>query len=376
MTERFVLIGIDGGASVVKAHQVVVTGSRAKAAFRLGEHASTEKHRSIIGFEPPDMQEQLGEYYSGNIQRSGLEVVQAQCYVEAIVAAVGTIAEATQEREVLLGVGFPGLKTAHGRGIAAANNMARAPELLDDIQLALQNAGIKLHHPIARLTSNADNCGVGEEYAAEGMFRGVPNAYHAGCGTGIADAMKLDGKLVPFDDADDWIKKAWQMQSSFGESYEKIASASALIRRYADAVHLTPEEVTACGRFPELAALHGDEIAVHLLTKAAAALAELITDRIRTVRHHRHGTLLERIVIGQRLGELYGKPRYRAVFRDKLDEDLGERIRDMDEERLGSFYLTPDGKLRHGIVVASKLRGASALGAAIDAYRTYTASPD
>jgi len=376
MTAEFVLIGIDGGASAVKAHDVVVTGSGADASFRLGEHAVAKKHRPIIGFEPSDMQEQLAEYYSGNIQRSGLEVVQAQCYVEAVVAAVSDIAEAAQAQEVLLGVGFPGLKTAHGRGIAAANNMARAPELLDDIQVALRKAGVKLHRSITRLTSNADNCGVGEEYAAEGQFRGVQDAYHAGCGTGIADALKLGGQLVPFDDVGEWIKKAWQMRSSFGESYEQIASAAALIRRYAEAVHLTPEEVKACGRFPELAAVHGDEIAVHLLTKAAAALAELIADRIATVHRHRDATLLERIIIGQRLGELYGKPRYRAVFRDKLDHDLADEIRKLDVEQLNDAYLTPDGKLSESIVVASKLRDASALGAAINAYRAYAAPGD
>jgi hypothetical protein len=369
MNNGFVLIGVEGDSSEVRAHHVVVTGPGSQPRFQLGLHAATQQHRSIVGFEPADMQEQLGEYYAGSIRRGGFEIAQAQSYIEGIVATVSAVAEATTAREVLVGIGFPGLKTANGRGIATANNMARAPELLDEVEAALSSEGIKLHLPIARLGNTADYCGVAEQYAIGGMFRPVPNAYYVGCGSTIDDAIKLDGELSPFHDLADWLKPAWQMPSAYGETYDQVASGAALVRRYANAVHLTPEEVAACGRFPELAAMQGEEIAMHLFTKAAVALAELIADRIAAVYRQRNGTLIERVVIGQRLGELYGKTRYRTVFRDKLDYALAERIRGTDDEWFTSFFLTPMGKLRRRLVVPSQLKAPSALGAAIDAYR-------
>ena len=70
--------------------------------------------------------------------------------------------------KVRLGIGMPGLKTADGRGIAVMNSGPRIPDLADRLEGGLLASGLELLEPIARLGSDGEFCGVGEEYAADG----------------------------------------------------------------------------------------------------------------------------------------------------------------------------------------------------------------
>ena len=141
--------------------------------------------------------------------------------------------------------------------------------------------------------------------------------------------------------------------------------------------------------FPEVAAARGCSIARAWLDTAALVLAELIFERLWTIKNGRaenvqradaylklerqhpyRGLLLERVVIGQRLGEIYGDPRYGAVFSERLDHHLAAFIHDSDDtEMIAAYTVSGQTRLKPGFVRASKLRAAPALGATVAAVR-------
>ena len=381
----YALVGIDGGATEVKTHLVRLEGPPSAPLFRLGETSASRKYERVVGFRPVDVAEQLKQ--RGDPDLTPAEKEQGRRYVEATAQTIVEVARQAGAERVLIGMGMPGLKTPDGRGIAVINNGPRIPDYLDDLDEALESAGITLVAPVSRLGSDADYCGMGEEYAADGLFRDVQNAYYLGGGTGIADAMKLRGQLVPFDEAKPWIHKAWQIPSCLGPTFEKLASALGLSTAYANLLGISMATLAKEERYPEAEALRGDVLAESVLEGASLVLAELIFERVNTIKNGRadvphrgqaylelrgdhpyRGTLLDRIVIGQRVGNMYDEPQFADAFKKKLDRCLTRLILNSDDAELRKHYLAGD-TVRPGIVVASKLREAPAIGAAIDAVR-------
>ena len=291
--------------------------------------------------------------------------------------------------------GYARLKTADGCGIDVINNGPRMPDLLNTLEQRLSAAGLELAAPIAALGSDADYCGLGEEYAADGLFRDVDSAYYVGCGTGIADALKLRGQLMPFDQTKAWLQKSWQMPCVLGTTFEKLISAKSLNRVYAEL--LGTADSPAAGqfdeqtdRFPEVDAVANNGLAQAWLHTAALVLAELIFERLWTVKHGRanaahrgesyarldvdhayRGLLLERVIIGQRAGQIYAEPAYRVFFGEKFDACLAAMIHESgDTELIAACLRDGEAKLRQNFVMPSKLRAAPALGAAVAAVRS------
>ena len=380
------LVGIDGGATEVKTHQVIMEGSEDAPVFRLGEIGASRKYERVVGFRPVELAEQLRQ--RGAVELTPAEKEQGRRYIEATVQTVVEVARQASATRVLIGMGMPGLKTPDGRGIETMNNGPRIPDYLDDLERGLENSGLDLVAPVSRLGSDADYCGMGEEYAADGGFRDVENAYYLGGGTGIADAMKLNGQLVPFDEAKAWMQKAWQIPSSLGPTFEKLASALGMSSIYANLLGLSMAKLAEQNRYPESEALNGDVLAESTLEGASLVLAELVFERIHTIKngrqdvaHRSHaylelisdhpyrGTVLDRVVIGQRVGQIYDEPRFETAFKQKLDRCLARFLANSGDDELRQCYLDGD-KLRRGVVVASKLREAPAIGAAIDAVRS------
>lgn len=381
----YALVGIDGGATEVKTHLVRLEGPPSAPLFHLGETSASRKYERVVGFRPVDVVEQLKQ--RGDPDLTPSEKEQGRRYVEAAAQTVVEVARQAGTNQVLIGMGMPGLKTPDGRGIAVINNGPRIPDYLDDLDEALESAGITLVAPVSRLGSDADYCGMGEEYAADGLFRDVQNAYYLGGGTGIADAMKLRGQLVPFDEAKPWIQKAWQIPSCLGPTFEKLASALGLSTAYANLLGIGMAALARENRYPEAEALKGDVLAESVLEGASLVLAELIFERMNTIKNGRadvphrgqaylelrgdhpyRGTLLDRIVIGQRVGNMYDEPRFADAFKRKLDRCLTRLILNSDDAELREHYLAGD-KICPGRLVASRLREAPAIGAAIDAVR-------
>lgn len=381
------LIGVDGGATEAKAHAATCDDLARPTAFALRPESAARRYERLPRFEPVPIPDQLAQRNSGQLSIEDDERRQGELYVEGAAQAIRETAAQCGNAPILAGVGMPGLKTPDGRGINAINNGPRIPEYLDRLERRLADLGVKLVAPIACLGSDADYCGLGEEHAADGLFRDVDHAYYLGGGTGLADAMKLRGTLVRFDEAREWLLKSWQLPSALGPTFEKLVSAKSLNEMYARWRGCDPLGETLS--FPETDAANGDPIAIEWLGAAAAVIAELIVERIVTVcigrpscphrgdayaalktDHPYRGTILDRVILGQQVGRIYGDAKYRSFFGDPLDASVAALITATDDTKLKAALLV-NSKLRPGFLRASRLRAAPALGAAVAAVLAY-----
>ena len=123
---------------------------------------------------------------------------------------------------------MPGMKTKDKHGISAIANGPRMPKYCQYIENKLEKNGIELLTPIDHLGSDADYCGLGEEFSSDGSFTNYKNSYYIGGGTGVADALKLNDKVTPFDQTKKWIAKTWEMKNDYGISMERYTSASGI----------------------------------------------------------------------------------------------------------------------------------------------------
>lgn len=384
MAGDVLLIGVDGGATEAKAHVVTCDDLKQPQAFALSDSSASRIYPASNGFTPVPVTEQLAQRDQAADNLTADERERGESWVQSAADAIIELAKERGATQILVGMGMPGLKTADGRGIAVINNGPRIPTFLASLETIVQQAGIQFAGPVAALGSDADYCGLGEAHASDGLFRGVENAYYVGCGTGIADALKLRGELVPFDAIKPWMMKAWQIPSAFGPTFEKLVAAKSFNDVYE---RLCAASGKAAGEnFPEQDAAGGDAIAEVWLQTAAMLLSELIFERLSTIHsgrmegadrgdaysgleseHTYRGIILDRVVIGQRLGIMFANEAYATVFRKPLERQLANFIANSGNAELAKDWLTTDGSLADGRLVASKLREAPALGAAVAA---------
>jgi predicted NBD/HSP70 family sugar kinase len=353
-------------------------------------YASIDGH--ISNFRPVDIKTQLSERENVNISLSKEEIIQGRTYIEAMATVISELFDLGGKKPVLIGIGMPGLKTGNQRGINAIANGPRMPDYCSSLEKLLHAKNVKSLAPIARLGSDADYCGVGEYYAADGSFRDVRNAYYLGGGTGAADALLLNGELVPFDQIKSWIAKTWEMKNNLDLSLERYASASGLQYIYSRHSGISIESLNVSQTYPpQIAELakEGDQIALKTYQEVADYLAMLIFERISTLNcgslgilqfvnpnreqleknHNYRNGIFDRIIIGQRLGDLMASENGKIVltqpFLDKLSSLISDSINLSDETK--DLYLN-DNNFDLKKLVFSRLREAPALGAGIDAH--------
>jgi hypothetical protein len=374
-TGREILIGVDGGASEVKAHHVLVlpgaTADRAEPRahnLALGAASASCCYDAVRGFEPVPLAEQLVALERERVRPKRSEIAQGEMWIDAAartIAAVAAEAADDDRPRIRVGVCFPGLKTADGRGLAVVRNGPRIPDFLDRLEERLDRSSLELAHPIPPLLSDGDACGIGENVHVHGMLRAASSAYYIGGGTGLAEALKLHGEVVSFDALRGWMPKAWAMESRIGGSFEQRISMGGINVAYAARsgrrVPVQDDE------FPEQRAARGDAIAMEVMHVAARALAELVFERMHVLAKGRRAvwpsTFLDRIVFGQRLAHLFADESLREVFRDVVEVALAQHILHGDDVALAEHYL--DGShVKSGLLRASSLRSAPALGAA------------
>lgn len=269
------LVGVDGGASAVRA-VVVEAGT---TGLRAGPGARREHARCAAA--------------DAHAPASPEERAAAEAWIEDTAACVGEVLERAHARRALLGVCMPGLKTPDGRGIEWARHGPRVPALLDRVEARLGELGVELVAPAAGLYSDGDCCAAGEEHAADGAFAGVRTAWYAGGGTGLAEGLKLDGRLVAMDAVAGWLPKAWRLPWRAGASLEDALSARGLNARCGGRVEERVER---------------DAAARDAVLEAVDALAGLAEGRRAALRAHA-GLELERVVVGQRLGRMLADAR-------------------------------------------------------------------
>jgi hypothetical protein len=222
------LIGVDGGATRVRACEVEVLGAPIEVRLRAGPRGAEREYKRIDGFETPaelglSEPEQLGE-----IQPRERE--QGWAWIEATAQCVLEVSRRRDAKNVLLGLAMPGLKTADGRGLAFARNGPRIPEFAERLTELLVCEGVELAAPIGELLGDGWCAGVGETWGEGGALHGWRTAYYLGGGTGLAEALVLGGELVPLLDVGEWFPPAWRCLVA-DSRVEDLLSARAIASR-------------------------------------------------------------------------------------------------------------------------------------------------
>ena len=391
-----VLIGVDGGASKVLAHRVEILDSPLR--FTPTEPTIEISYESSglyeTGFEPVPLDEQLTEHRSGSIHQKNVEEKREAAVLDSFVQAISGLGVSDSSRPLVIGIGLPGLKTPDKRGISAMANGPRMPKFLDKLETLLAEKGFSGVRPVHGLGSDADFCGLGEHWGDTGAMRGVRNAYYLGIGTGVADAMLLSGVIVPFDQTKSWMAKTWEIMYSDEHSYENMVSAQGMQRRYSDQTGVSLDDLNRREIYPWQIferAMEGEPEAKNVVAATVEALAQLLRLRIVTLargaenvrlvdasralsaEHEYLGGVFDRIVIGQRLGDIWRHHEFDAIFRDPVEERLSDLIRSARLAKdIEEAYLSKTGRVRQDLMVPSVLRNAPALGAAVDAYLHWT----
>lgn len=394
MKKQPTIIGIDGGASKISAYIIEV--SEDGKSFTFGKENSIKEYHNYpdfqLDFTPVSLPTQLEQIQNNNIVLTPAEIQQSKAYYDAFRDAISDIVKLTKAENVLIGIGMPGVKTTDKRGISAMSNGPRMPYFAAEIEQRLLAANIALATPISKLGSDADYCGIGEEYAENGAFRNIENAYYLGGGTGAADALKLHGKLISFDACNDWIAKTWEMCDKNGKSMEIYCSANGIQSVFSKLAGIPQSELNKNKIYLEHTlefAAKDDRAAITTWQIISEKLADLLFERITTVyggwqnqfsfinpnnptlisNHKYRNILLDRIVIGQRLGKLFQNPLAQKYFEEPLMNNLAELISKSKllDERAKKHYLQ-SGKFNTKIIIASQLREAPALGAGIEAF--------
>ena len=396
MGEKITLIGVDGGATKVSAWEINI--DKTKTTFTLGKNNIQKRYNDytsfIPEFKPVDIKIQLDEM-NKTINLTNEEKQQGKAYLDAASDAIIELAKKSNAKQLLIGIGMPGLKTADKRGISALANGPRMPEYCKYIENKLRENRIELITPIDHLGSDADYCGLGEEFSSEGLFTNSQNSYYIGGGTGVADAMKLDGKIIPFDKIKPWMAKTWEMKNSDDISMEKYTSASGIQSVYGHYANISFQELTEKEIYtPQIIdlALQNDENAKKTIDEIVKSLALLFFERLTTVyfgsqnlfefvnpnkekldsNHKYKDTLLESIIVGQRLGDYLEESKGKRIFWESIIDELTKLILDADftDDRFENYYLI-NNRFDESKIKISKLREAPAIGAGIDAYLTY-----
>jgi hypothetical protein len=379
-SDEELLVGVDGGATEVKVHEILILERAEGVRLDLGPASASMLYDRTPRFTPVPMAQQLLEMQRGDLQLSADERAEGGHVLDAFLRTIVSVAEQAGRKRLRIGICLPGVKSADGRGVAVMRNGPRLPNFLAQLESGLAQAGLKLSAPIQALLSDGEACAHGENLGLEGHLVGVRNAYYLGGGSGLAEACKIDGEVVDMNALRPWMRKAWQMEDADGNNYEDLASARGINVRYALARGVEP--VLGAEVYPEKRVALGDPDAEAVLRAAAATVAGLVFERIRacakaeklprTGRSERTGgpafklapgTVLERVVIGQRLGRLFADAGVERVLREPLEEQLAKLVSGAKDPYLAQHYLTGRA-LRPGLVVASLLRAAPAIGAA------------
>ena len=397
MREEVTLIGVDGGATKVSAWKISV--NEENTSFTLGKNNIQKRYNQYFSFipefKPVDIKIQLDEM-NKNINLTEDEKEHGKAYLNATANAIIELARKCNAKKLLIGIGMPGLKTKDKRGISAIANGPRMPKYCQYIETKLEKNGIELLAPIDHLGSDADYCGLGEEFSSDGSFTNYKNSYYIGGGTGVADALKLNDKVTPFDQTKKWIAKTWEMKNDDGISMERYTSASGIQSIYGNYANISSNELNQreiyAPQIMEFALKNNDEKAKKTISEIVKALSLLFFERLTTVyfgsqnlfefvnpnrpkldaNHPFKNTLLESIIVGQRLGDYLKNSKGKGIFYESIIEELTQIISNSKfvDDKFKNYYLK-NGKFKEEIIQISKLREAPAIGAGIDAYLTF-----
>ena len=386
--KEYIIIGIDGGGSKVSAGIIESKDISTFTIKSLSQQYYNERSEFNSDFSPVAMDIQLNEYNTEEYNVTNDEVLQGNAIIESF---HNSIINLNIDKPILMGIGMVGLKTKDLRGIGAIANGPRIPKFCIQLENALHKSNIHLYKPIQYIGSDADNCGIGEEYGKDGLFKDIQNGYYIGGGTGTADALKLKNELIPFDSISSWIAKSWEILNENNISMEQYTSLKGIQSIYSNYSEIPINEL--CNE-----SIYANEIFSRALKNEQAALLTceditkymsiLIVERIETIfsgwqnkfellnpkhsllinNHPYKNNLLERIIIGQGLGKLFHLSKNTPLLWDPLHNniyDMIQKSRVLPSEAKKFFF--ENGTLKKGFIMTSNLDNSALLGAGVTA---------
>ena len=386
--KEYIIIGTDGGGSKVSAGIIESKDISTFTIKSLSQQYYNERSEFNSDFSPVAMDIQLNEYNTEEYNVTNDEVLQGKAIIESF---HNSIINLNIDKPILMGIGMVGLKTKDLRGIGAIANGPRIPNFCIQLEDALHKSNIHLHKPIQYIGSDADNCGIGEEYGKDGLFKDIQNGYYIGGGTGTADALKLKNELIPFDSISSWIAKSWEILNENNISMEQYTSLKGIQSIYSNYSEIPINEL--CNE-----SIYANEIFSRALKNEQAALltcaditkymSTLIVERVETIfsgwqnkfgllnpkhsllinNHLYKNNLLERIIIGQGLGKLFHLSKNTPLLWDPLHNniyDMIQKSRVLPSE--AKKFLFENGTLKKGFIMTSNLDNSALLGAGVTA---------
>ena len=386
--KEYIIIGIDGGGSKVSAGIIESKDISTFTIKSLSQQYYNERSEFNSDFSPVAMDIQLNEYNTEEYNVTNDEVLQGNAIIESF---HNSIINLNIDKPILMGIGMVGLKTKDLRGIGAIANGPRIPKFCIQLENVLHKSNIHLYKPIQYIGSDADNCGIGEEYGKDGLFKDIQNGYYIGGGTGTADALKLKNELIPFDSISSWIAKSWEILNENNISMEQYTSLKGIQSIYSNYSEIPINEL--CNE-----SIYANEIFSRALKNEQAALltcaditkymSTLIVERVETIfsgwqnkfellnpkhsllinNHPYKNNLLERIIIGQGLGKLFHLSKNTPLLWDPLHNniyDMIQKSRVLPSE--AKKFLFENGTLKKGFIMTSNLDNSALLGAGVTA---------
>ena len=223
----------------------------------------------IENFSPVPVQAQLKQFSKDSIILTSEEISQGKVIIEEI----KKLLDFTGQNN--LSICFPGLKS--NEGICVMANGPRIPRFK------------KLLNLDQHIFNDSDCCTLGEWKSSIGCMINVKNAIYIGGGTGIADGMIMNGKIINFNDNSD-LKRSWEI--GFNDStIESQISPGGMIRTFNTKFN---KNIKNLDEFIE------SKESLAILRNASKALSSLVENRINFFK--KNGLEPELVVIGQRLG--------------------------------------------------------------------------
>ena len=289
-------LGLDGGATKILAQicefdleSSLITPIGKQIEFSYGDSSNFDPT-----FKPTELLKQQKESKNNIFNFSKKEIKQSSSIIDTIVKIILSSVKNTKITQI--GLCFPGIKTTNLDGISIMVNGPRNIDMLNELNQKIKSKlGNKLS--IKMIYDDSECCVIGEKKSSVGKLMNCKNAIYIGGGTGIADGLILNNKIINLKNHSE-IKRSWELIMHNGETIETCLSLGGMLSKWEKMKKDSPLNILSL--FEN--AMLDDNIANDILDKAANAFTFLIKDR--TDFFYSKNTKPEKIVIGQRLGLL------------------------------------------------------------------------
>ena len=291
------ILGIDGGASKVFS-QLYIFKDNNTVIDQLYTYEC--RYEEINGhnqsFSPVLLNVQKKERKDNTYKINNDEKTQAGIVIKAIVKSIEYF---TNDKIDHLGFCFPGIKMKEKDGISIMANGPRNPYMLKELNENItKKIGLKIK--LKKIYDDSLSCVNGERFSPKGKLKEVSDAIYIGGGTGIADGILHNKKLIDLS-MDENLKKSWEIIMPNGDTIEECMSLAGLCKKWEKRKPISIELLNDL--FDKASEKH--EMATNIIETAGQAFQLLINERIKFFKAY--DRFPEKIVIGQRMGQILKK---------------------------------------------------------------------